>query len=156
MNSFADTSLLCALYRAQDNSHEADALMQRKFAPIQISSLVLFEFRQSLRLQAFRFSKDRTQGFSKTEARRTLEALNANLLTGQFLIPPIEDWAKVYSIAEVLSAQYTMQGGHRSFDVLHVATAIHLKTDNFLTFDASQAILAKNVGLDIYPDLSKV
>ena len=151
MNAFADTSLLCALYREQDNSPDADRFMQRESAPVHVSSLVLFEFRQSLRLQAFRFSKDRTQGFSKTEAHRMLETLQANIVAGRLMIPPIEDWAKVYSIAEELSAQHTMQGGHRSFDVLHVATALHLKSGRFMTFDIRQAALAKAAGLKVRP-----
>lgn len=149
MNAFADTSLLCALYREQDNSPDADRLMQRESAPVHVSSLVLFEFRQSLRLQAFRFSKDRTQGFSKTEAHRMIETLQTNIGAGRLLIPPIEDWAKVHSIAEELSAQHAVQGGHRSFDVLHVATALHLKAGHFLTFDARQAVLAKAAGLKV-------
>lgn len=151
MNAFADTSLLCALYREQDNSREADRLMQRESAPVHVSSLVLFEFRQSVRLQAFRFSKDRTQGFSKTEAHRMLETLQANIVAGRLMIPPIEDWAKVHSIAEEISAQHTMQGGHRSSDVLHVATALHLKAGEFFTFDARQAALAKAAGLKVRP-----
>lgn len=151
MNAFADTSLLCALYRQQDNSHEADRLMQRESGPVLISSLVLFEFRQSLRLQAFRFSKDRTQGFSKREASRMLEALQANIVGGLLRIPPVEDWAKVYSHAEELSSQQTIQGGYRSFDVLHVATAIHLKVGRFITFDRHQAALAKAAGLKVRP-----
>ena len=151
MNAFADTSLLCALYRPQDNSHEADRLMQRESEPVLISSLVLFEFRQSLRLQAFRFSKDRTQGFSKTDANRMLEALQANIVGGLLLIPAVEDWAKVYSLAEELSSQYTIRGGYRSFDILHVATAIHLRTGRFITLDKHQAGLAKAASLDVQP-----
>jgi hypothetical protein len=58
--------------------------MQREAEPVLISSLALFEFRQSLRLQAFRFSKDRTHGFSKTEANRMLEALQATIVGGFF------------------------------------------------------------------------
>ncbi|MBN8709877.1 MAG: hypothetical protein BGO12_04535 [Verrucomicrobia bacterium 61-8] len=152
MNTFADTSLLCALYREQDNSRQADQLMQRESAPVHVSSLVLFEFRQSVRLQAFRFSRGRTQGYSKTEAHRMLETLQANIIAaGRLVISPVDDWARVYSIAEELSAQFTMQAGHRSFDVLHVATALHLGAGHFLTFDVRQATLAKAAGLRVKP-----
>lgn len=149
MNAFADTSLLCPLYREQENSRDADRLMSREPGPVALSSLVIFEFRQSARLQAFRFSKDRSQGFSKAEALRMLEALQANIREGCFTIAPVEDWAGVFSIAEELSAQHTMEGGHRSFDVLHVATALRLKARRFLTFDARQAALAKAAGLEV-------
>ena len=151
MNAFADTSVLCALYRAQENSGEADRLMQRESAPVHVSSLVLFEFRQSLRLQAFRFSANRSQGFSKTEAHRMLETLQDNIRAGRFLIPPVEDWARIHSLAEELSAQHTMRAGHRSFDVLHVATALYLESGPFLTFDVRQAALARVAGLRVKP-----
>ena len=145
---FADTSLLCALYRAQDNSPDADRLMRRN--SVHVSSFVLFEFRQSTRLQAFRFSKDRTQGFSKPEALRMLETLQANIAAGSIIVSPVE-WQDVHSIAEKLSAQHTLTGGHRTLDVLHVATAFHLKAREFLTFDGNQAVLAKAVGLKVMP-----
>jgi predicted nucleic acid-binding protein len=149
LNAFADTSLLCALYREQENSRTADRLMQREAVPVHVSSLVLFEFRQSVRLQSFRFSRDRTQGYSKTEALRMLEILQSNILAGRLMIPPVEDWAEVYSIAEELSTQYTAETGHRSFDVLHVATALHLKASLFMTLNVRQKELAKAVGLKV-------
>jgi predicted nucleic acid-binding protein len=149
LNAFADTSLLCALYREQENSRTADRLMQREAVPVHVSSLVLFEFRQSVRLQSFRFSRDRTKGYSKTEALRMLEILQSNILAGRLMIPPVEDWAEVYSIAEELSTQYTAEIGHRSFDVLHVATALYLKASLFMTLDVRQKELAKAVGLKV-------
>ena len=137
-------------YRQQDNSPDADRLMRQKAGPVQVSSLVLFEFRQSTRFQAFRFSKDRTQGFPKQEAQRTLDILQANIAAGGIMISPVE-WQDVHSIAEKLSAQHTMTGGHRTVDMLHVATAIHLEVKEFLTFDANQTALAKAVGLKVKP-----
>jgi hypothetical protein len=32
----------------------------------------------------------------------------------------------------------TVTGGHRAFDILHVAAAVHLGADEFLTFDSNQ------------------
>ncbi len=147
---FADTSLLCALYRQQDNSSEADRLLKQKAEPIHVSSLVLLEFRQSARFQAFRFSKDRTEGFSKQEAQRMLDTLQANITAGTIVVSPVE-WQDVHSIAEKLSAQHTITGGHRTLDMLHVATALHLQAREFLTFDGNQAELAKAAGLKVKP-----
>ena len=74
MNAFAETSFLCALYRVQDNSPEAYRLAERLKDSIAVSYLVIFEFRQSVRLQTFRFSADRKQGYSPQEAARLLKA----------------------------------------------------------------------------------
>ena len=41
----------------------------------------------------------------------------------------------------------TFAGGHRSFDILHVATAVDLDAREFLSFDANQNELATAEGL---------
>lgn len=148
MRPFADTSLLCALYRRQDNTDEADALVTRFEEPLCISSLVAFEFRQSTRLQVFRFSNDRTQGFSKAEAEKMFADFEEDLTSGAVEILPV-DWGDVHSLAERLSARKTMGSGHRTLDVLHVATALHAGSQAFLTFDANQAALAESEGLEV-------
>jgi predicted nucleic acid-binding protein len=57
------------------------------------------------------------------------------------------DWADVHQLAERLSATHTTDGGHRLADILHVATALHLGMEGFLTFDDRQRKLAAAVGL---------
>lgn len=61
----------------------------------------------------------------------------------------VVDWADVHQRAEGLSARYTESGGHRLADILHVATALHLGADEFLTFDANQKKLAVAEGLKV-------
>ena len=61
------------------------------------------------------------------------------------------DWPDVHRLAENLSTRHTMAGGHRSFDVLHVATALHLGAREFLTFDANQRKLAAAEKLKVKP-----
>jgi len=150
MNAFADTSFLYALYRPQENSPVADKFLETVREPVHVSSLVLFEFRQSTRFQVFRFSKDRTQGFSKREAQLMLAVLQENIADGAVVIAPV-DWQEVHSIAERLSSRYTTTGGHRALDILHVSTAIHLKAQLLLTFDKNQIALTKAAGLEIRP-----
>jgi len=150
MIPFADTSLLCALYRRQDNTDKADALVADFDEPLGISSLVAFEFRQSTRLQVFRFSNNRTQGFSKAEAEKMFSDFEEDLTSGALEVLPV-DWGDVHSLAERLSARHTMAKGHRTLDVLHVATALHAGRKTFLTFDTNQAALAKAEGLVAKP-----
>ncbi len=59
------------------------------------------------------------------------------------------DGADVFSIAERLSARYTWTQGYRGFDVLHVATALHLGATEFLSFDEKQKALAEAEGLRV-------
>src|SRR5260370_42169534 len=90
MKAFADTSFLFALYRQQDNSHLADAFVSRSGEPIHASSLVIYEFRQSARFQAFRHTRDRTTGFSKRLDNRMHEDLHVNINNGAIVLIPFK------------------------------------------------------------------
>jgi predicted nucleic acid-binding protein len=61
------------------------------------------------------------------------------------------DWAAVHAEAERLSAGYTAEGGHRSMDILHVATALSMGAREFLSFDGNQTGLASAEGLTVKP-----
>jgi predicted nucleic acid-binding protein len=148
MIAYSDTSFLCALYRGQNNTAEAIAHAQRMPEPVYASSLLLFEFRQSVRWQEFLHRKDESKGFDRSTVTTVLASLQANIASGAISVVPA-NWADVHSIAESLSARHTLPGGHRGFDILHVATALHLGATQFLTFDANQKKLAKAEGLKL-------
>jgi predicted nucleic acid-binding protein len=146
MNAFPDTSFLCSLYRLQEFSPKAIARMDRTKEPLPVSTLLLFEFRQSVRLQIFLQSKDRTKGFTKAEGEAMLRDMRADLSSGIISVVPA-DWTEVHNLAEILSAKHTESGGHRFADLLHVATALHLGAEQFLTFDANQRRIARAEGM---------
>lgn len=146
MKAFPDTSFLCSIYREQAFSREADALFAATPKPLPVSTLLLFEFRQSVRLQIFLQSKDRTKGFTKPEGEAMLRDLRADLASGTIEVVPV-DWTEAHSLAEILSAKYTESGGHRFADLLHVATALHLGAEQFLTFDTNQRKIARAEGM---------
>ena len=144
--TYPDTSFLCALYVAQSTSAKALQFMRRQTSALVSTSLLLYEFRQSVQFQVFRHSKDKNQGYSASAAQVALATLQANIAAGVFQSPQV-DWADVHRMSERLAFQYTARRGHRSFDVLHVATALHLGVTEFLTFDANQKRLAEGEGL---------
>ena len=150
MTAYPDTSFLCALYRRQNNTMEAVAHRASMKGSLPVTSLLLFEFRQSVRRQTFLHRKDPGKGYGEKEGAQMLADLRSDLSGGLLQIAPV-DWAKVMSTAEQLSAQHTRKGGHRGFDILHVATALELGVKEFLTFDARQSALAKAVALKVKP-----
>ncbi len=81
-------------------------------------------------------------------AQAAASALQSDVKAGLYLHAAV-DWADVHQIGERLALQYTFKGGHRSFDILHVATALHLGVREFLTFDANQKKLAETEGLTV-------
>ncbi len=146
MNDYADTSFLCAVYRVQDNSEAAWAYRERLTEPLCVSTLLVFEFRQAIRLQVWLHSQDKKKGYSQTEADQMLGDWESDIAAGHVTIVPT-DADVVLRMAEHLSDKHTALTGNRTLDILHIATAKHLSAKNFLSFDARQKKLAKAAGL---------
>ena len=145
MIAFPDTSFLCAIYRRQDNSAAAAAHFKTMSEPLSVSSLLLYEFRQSVRFQVWLHAWDKSKGYPQADCDLAFADLQTDLDTGMVVIVAAE-WADVHRRAEDLSKRHTAAGGHRSLDVLHVATALHLEARQFLTFDKNQRKLATAAG----------
>lgn len=150
MIAFPDTSFLCALYVRQDNSPQAAAYFKAMPEALSVSGLMLYEFRQSVRFQVWLYGRDKTRGYPQSVAEIALAKLQSNLDTGAVVVATA-DWPDVHRLAETLSKRHTMTGGHRSLDVLHVATALHLGAREFLTFDTNQRKLAAAEKLKVKP-----
>lgn len=148
MSHFPDTSFLCALYRSEVNSALADSWMKKMPGGLQVSSLLLLEFRQSVRLQTFLHASDRKKGYSKLQGEQIFKDLHYDL-AGGVLTPVSVEWSQVHHLTESLSLKYTLSEGHRLLDILHVATALHLGASQFLSFDLKQRKLAKAEGLKV-------
>lgn len=146
MIAYPDTSFLCALYVPQSTSPAAIAHYHGMKEPLGVSTLLLYEFRQSVRFQIFRNANDAKQGYAKKAGVKALASLDENLRAGALTVLPV-DLADVLNRAERLSSQRTMAGGHRALDILHVATARHLGAKEFLSFDENQRKLAGSEGL---------
>ena len=146
--TFPDTSFLCSLYRRQVHSSRAIAFMAKHAAPLPVSTLLLLEFRQSIRLQIRLHHQDMSKGFAKQEGIQMLRDLQSDLVARVIEIVPV-DWSAVHQLAEGLSAGYTEAHGHRFADILHVATALQLGAAKFLTFDAKQKQLAEAEGMTV-------
>lgn len=148
MAGYPDTSFLCSLYRRQIYSPAAISHMQETGAVLPVSSLLLLELRQSIRFQMRLFSLDRKKGYAAAEGQQMLRNLQSDLATGVLEIVTV-DWPDVHRIAEELSGKHTLGGGHRLADILHVATALHLASPVFLTFDSNQRKLAEAEGMKV-------
>ena len=150
MIAFPDTSFLCAFYRRQDNSPQAAAYFKVMREALQVSGLLLYEFRQSVRFQVWLHARDKAKGYPQADCDRALTDLQTDLDTGAVVVVTA-DWPDVHRLAETLSKRHTIAGGHRSLDVLHVATALHLGAREFLTFDTNQRKLAAAEKLKVKP-----
>jgi hypothetical protein len=62
---------------------------------------------------------------------------------------PRLDWSKIFNYAVDLSKKHTAMIGARSLDILHLASALSIKSEKFLTVDVRQTEAAKLAGLEI-------
>lgn len=140
----ADTSFLFSLYRKDAHTPAAVALLARLRLPLKLSVLNEYEFGNALRFAEFRGM------FARGEADQRLRAFEQDRVAARWKHSgvAIED---IVDEAGKISAGHTVKGGHRAFDVLHVAHARLAAPRLFLSFDANQLALAKAVGLAVGP-----
>lgn len=135
-----DTSFLFALYGNDSHSAKAAAWVSTAQDTIWISTFNDFELRNALRFSEF--SKRIARGTSIDHL-----ALFENALALGRLTPNNPNLADILSEANRMSLAHTLTGGHRGFDILHVAAAKIIGATHFLTFDVNQKKLAQHEGL---------
>jgi predicted nucleic acid-binding protein len=150
VRAFPDTSFLYGFYLNQSNSAAAAAQAATMKEPLYVTELLWYEFRQSLRFQVWRRAADSREGVARPDADAALNQLEADLLSGVAVLVPC-DLQEVLRRADDLSKHHTTKEGYRSFDILHVASALHLGAREFLPFDEKQSRLATAAGLAVNP-----
>ncbi|MBM4246220.1 MAG: type II toxin-antitoxin system VapC family toxin [Deltaproteobacteria bacterium] len=142
MTSYADTGFLCSLYAPDAHTARAARRMQRQALPLPITWLHQLELRNALRLRVFR------REITARERDASLNMMLADLAAGA-LAGAAPDLGETMIEAERLSALHSERLGTRSLDVLHVAAAVVLGRQEFLSFDRRQANLARAAGLRV-------
>ncbi len=140
--TYFDSSAIIKLYYTEPETERVSAFVRASSAPIAFSHLHALEVRNSLRLKVFR--KD----VSSRKLKASLDLIDADLNSGILLRPEL-NWFDVYRNAEVLSRSRAHVLGCRSLDLLHVASALILGAEDFLTFDTRQAVLAGKAGMNL-------
>ena len=101
------------------------------------------ELANALQLRVFRKS------ISRQDAEAAGRTFEQDQLGGVFSMQPVSP--AIFELAKRLSRKHSAVLGTRTLDLLHVAAAVHLGADAFLSFDANQRKLAHAVGLSIHP-----
>jgi len=140
MVTCADTSYLFSLYGNDANSASAVRWARRCQIPLTLSPYNPFELGNALRFAEFR------NALRHEEAAMFWAQFEAAVQQGRLLVVAC-NLADVLDEAARLSATHTLTGGHRAFDILHVAAALVVGATEFLTFDSNQKRLAEAEGL---------
>ena len=153
MRCYADTSFIVKLLTEEADSERAIAEFRRLgFPRLFYTSLHALEVANSIRHKAFyrrgsvSSRRDRTAVIRERDA--ALMRLDRGLKRG-WLLDSSTDYEKAFFRDRGLSEKHTEQLGCRGFDLLHVAFALELECETFLTADQTQASVAKAEGLTI-------
>lgn len=138
----ADTSFLFSFYGDDAHTSKAIAWLQQQAQVLSITSLTEFELANAFRFACFR------KAITEEQATLYWQHFEEDRDAGRIRIRQA-NLAQLIATAGKLSEQFTSGRGHRSFDILHVAGAMELGADIFLTFDGNQEVLAKSQGLDV-------
>ena len=141
---YADSSFLVSLFVTDANSAAAKNYLLRNPEPVSFTTFSKSEAQHAIRTLVFQ--KDIDFG----EMTRALLQFEHDEVDG-FLHPATLEYGVVFEKANQLSHRDAFEIGVRYLDILHVASALLLKAQRFLTFDARQAKLAKAVGLTVKP-----
>ncbi len=141
MKAYPDTSFLASLYLRDSNTPSALVVAKSLRPVFMLSPLHELELNNAIELAVFRKAITTTHAVA---ARRDFDEDVAHWTLNPL---PID----VFARAVALSRRYTARHGTRSLDILHVATALALGAEAFLTFDGRQRWLAKAEGLRIIP-----
>lgn len=144
MICYADTGFLVSLYKVESTSRRAAETLSKLVAPIRLSPLGELETHNAFHLSVFRGE------LSDESAAEKLNLFLEDLENGIFVILPVPAPAH-YAKAIELAEKYSRSLGSRSLDLMHVAAAILLGAETFLSFDERQKQVAKAEGLVVRP-----
>lgn len=143
MTAYADSSFLAKLYLKEPLSPLAFAALEAVTTPVQISELTVLEARNAFNSAVF------DKRITPAEAVTELNQLQADIAEGLLVSTPLS--AAIYANAAALSNKHTPKLRTRTLDLLHVAAALELKADTFLSFDLNQRKAAQAEDLNLLP-----
>ena len=149
MNEYCDASFLLSAYLVRESTEQALQTLAALADPrIPVSSLLLLELENAIRLGAFRMTHGGENGVPTQVAEAALARLEGDFDDGRLVLIDV-DLTRVTQRARTISNARSWAGGYRTMDILHVATALTLEIPRFLTFDLLQRELAAAEGLDV-------
>lgn len=153
MTLYADTNFFTRIYLQLEDTEIAlklfDKMRREQRIPAPITWLHRLEFVNALQLHVFTARQPGQFFVSPEQAALALANFRDDLKQQSFIrnaIVPVGELEKQF---EELSLRHTARYGFRTYDLLHVASALALKCDTFWSFDPKAAKLAALEGLKI-------
>lgn len=154
MRAYADSSFILRLVTGEADSPQAIAEYRRLESPrLFYLPLHALEVRNAILQRAFHQRRSIAACQRQRVARERDAALArlGYLVARHALLEVSLDMDAAITRAANLSTAHTERLGARAIDLLHVASALTLESELFLTTDSRQAHLAKAEGLKVMP-----
>ncbi|MBI2947086.1 MAG: type II toxin-antitoxin system VapC family toxin [Verrucomicrobia bacterium] len=144
MKAYADTSFIVSLYLPEpDRTDRAVRYMGRHREALPFTPQHRLEVRNAIRLLVW------GKRITTLDRSRAFREIEMDLDSQDFLIHAAFNYTEAYRRAEALGAAHNEKVGCRSADLFHVAAALELGLDEFVTFDEKQKVLARAAGLKV-------
>ena len=137
---YVDTSVIVKLYIKEEFSQESSNWLKENNEAIPLTSFHELELINAIHLKQFRGE------ITSDETRLILSRFEEHEKSGIYYRPQL-DWSAMFIHAIDLSKKHSASIGSRSLDILHVASALSISADRFLTLDDRQTRLAALTGL---------
>jgi predicted nucleic acid-binding protein len=139
---YIDTSVIVKLYIKEEYSLEVSHWIRENNEAIPLTRFHELEFTNAIYLKQFRTE------MTKEQALLVLSKFDEHQRRGVYYRPQIS-WTDTLNLALDLSQSHTKTSGSRSLDMMHVASALAIKANRFLSLDKRQSALADLAGLTI-------
>ena len=139
---YVDTSVIVKLYIKEEYSRDTSSWLKENNEALPLTSFHELELINAIHSKQFRAE------ITLDETRLVMSRFEEHEKSGIYYRPQL-DWAAVFIHAIDLSKKHSSSIGSRSLDILHVASALSIKADRFLTLDDRQTKLAALAGLKI-------
>lgn len=139
---YVDTSVIVTLYVKEKYSRKAADWIRNNDEAMPLTPFHELEFINAVNLKLFR------KAITETQAGSIFSRLSEHQQGGVYYQPLI-NWPEVMPRSIALSKRHTSDLGSRSLDIVHVALALSIRANRFLTFDERQSRLAEAAGLQV-------
>jgi hypothetical protein len=153
MKPYADTNLLTQLYLNVADASRADVLIEKarnaKALPLPATWLLQVELTNAIEFFVFLSQRGTSHRIGRELALSTQATVMDDLRDGILIKTtelPLKDLVEIF---RQVSLRHTAKHGFRTYDILHVSSALLLACDTFWSFDDRARHLAKLEGLTV-------
>ncbi len=153
MKPYADTNFFTRYYLELPESSRVLALAEEAESsgapPLPVSWLHRIELANAIQLHVFQGSQPGHKRVTPEQAAAALATFRDELRNRVLLRPVTLPLDELERQCEELSLRHTARHGFRTYDLLHVASAVLLQCDTFWSFDPKARALAELEGLRV-------